>query len=124
MSDEGRSTTDLSLRVPDLAASRERVIRLCKADDVPTGDVIRVELSDRAVAVFNLADGYFVTDDACTHGPGLMSEGFIEDGVVECNFHGGQFDIRTGEVVAPPCMVALETYVVEVVDGWVEISLQ
>ena len=32
--------------------------------------------------------------------------------MIECDFHNGAFDIRTGEVVAPPCMVPLKTYVV------------
>lgn len=47
------------------------------------------------------------------------SEGWIIDDVVECNFHGGAFNIRTGAVEAPPCMDPLRTYAVEVVDGTV-----
>ena len=31
----------------------------------------------------------------------------VEDDVVECNFHNGEFNIRTGEVVSPPCMVPM-----------------
>jgi nitrite reductase/ring-hydroxylating ferredoxin subunit len=42
--------------------------------------------------------------------------------VVECNFHQGQFNIRTGEVVLPPCMVPIKTYPVTVVDGKVTIE--
>ena len=42
-----------------------------------------------------------------------------DEGVVECNFHNGAFNIMTGEVVAPPCMVPLRTYKVSVVDGQV-----
>ena len=30
--------------------------------------------------------------------------------VVECDFHNGAFNIRTGAVVAPPCMIPLKTY--------------
>ena len=62
------------------------------------------------LAVFNLDGEFFVTDDACTHGPGSLSEGFIEGEVVECNFHNGQFNIKTGEVVAAPCMVPVKIY--------------
>jgi nitrite reductase/ring-hydroxylating ferredoxin subunit len=43
--------------------------------------------------------------------------------VVECNFHNGQFNIRTGEVVLPPCMVPIKTYPVEVQDGKVTIEV-
>ena len=61
-------------------------------------------------SVYNLDGDFRVTDDACTHGPGSLSEGFVEGDVVECNFHQGKFNIRTGEVVAPPCMVPVKTY--------------
>ena len=42
--------------------------------------------------------------------------------VVECNFHNGAFHIPTGRVEAPPCMVPLRTYSVQVVDGKVFIE--
>jgi nitrite reductase/ring-hydroxylating ferredoxin subunit len=38
-------------------------------------------------------------------------------------FHQGQFNIRTGEVVLPPCTVAVKTYRAFVRDGKVFIEL-
>jgi nitrite reductase/ring-hydroxylating ferredoxin subunit len=72
--------------------------------------------------VFNVDGEFFVTDDLCTHGPGSLSEGYIDGDIVECNFHNGQFNIRTGEVVSPPCMVPVKTYPVTVIDGRVTIE--
>ena len=94
-------------------------IQLCSAADVPAGAVIRVETMGLAFAVFNLDGEYYVTDDACTHGPGLMSEGFVDGDCVECNFHQGVFNIKTGAVVQPPPMVPLKTYSASVEDGYV-----
>jgi nitrite reductase/ring-hydroxylating ferredoxin subunit len=91
-------------------------VELCKADQVTPGSALRVEAAGLTVAVFNVDGAFYVTDDACTHGPGSLSEGFIDGDVVECNFHNGQFDIKTGEVVSPPCMVPVKTYPT-VVDG-------
>jgi anthranilate 1,2-dioxygenase ferredoxin subunit len=85
-------------------------IRLCSADDVDFGGAIRVEMDDLVLAVFNIDGIFYVTDDQCTHGPGSLSEGYISGHVVECDFHNGEFDIRTGEVVAPPCMIPVKTY--------------
>ena len=98
-------------------------IRLCGADDVVPGAALRVETDDYTLAVFNVGGTFYVTDDNCTHGPGSLSEGYIEDDVVECNFHNGQFNIRTGEVVSPPCMVPVKTYpaVVEGGDVFIEV---
>ena len=85
-------------------------IDLCSTAEVAPGTALRVESGGLALAVYNVDGEFFVTDDACTHGPGLLSEGFIEGDVVECNFHNGQFNIKPGEVVSPPCMVPIKTY--------------
>ncbi len=98
-------------------------IELCSTADVAPGTALKVEAGDLTLAVFNVDGEFFVTDDMCTHGPGSLSEGYIEDDVVECNFHNGQFNIRTGEVVSPPCMVAVKTYPVLVVDDKVTIEV-
>ena len=100
-----------------------RRIKLCAVDDVAPGTALKVEADDLVVAVFNLDGRFYVTDDACTHGPGSLSEGFIEDDVVECNFHNGQFNIRTGEVVSPPCMLPVRTYPTVVEDGSIYIEV-
>ena len=87
-----------------------RRIALCKPAEVSAGAAIRIEKEGLTLAVFNLDGEFHVTDDACTHGPGSLSEGCITGDVVECDFHNGAFNIRTGEVVTPPCMIPLKTY--------------
>ena len=91
-------------------------IALCRTTDVAEGSAIRVEHGDLVLAVYNVGGEYFVTDDMCTHGPGSLSDGYLEDDEIECNFHGGRFNVRTGEVAGPPCMVPVKTYRV-VLDG-------
>jgi nitrite reductase/ring-hydroxylating ferredoxin subunit len=97
-------------------------IELCDASDVPAGGALKVETNGLILAVFNLDGEIYVTDDACTHGPGSLSEGEIYGDRVECNFHKGEFNIKTGEVVAPPCMIALMTYKVTIKNGKVYID--
>ena len=98
-------------------------VELCKIEEVAAGSALKVEAGGLSVAVFNLDGEFYVTDDACTHGPGQMSEGELYGDVVTCNFHGGQFNVRTGEVVGPPCMVPLKTYPVTVQGGDIYIAL-
>jgi nitrite reductase/ring-hydroxylating ferredoxin subunit len=69
------------------------------------GGALKVETEGLEVAVFNVEGVFYVTDDTCTHGPGSLSEGYLEGHRIECDFHNGAFDVRTGEVVAPPCMI-------------------
>ncbi len=85
-------------------------IALCQSAEVGEGQVIRIDKGELTLAVFNLNGEFHVTDDACTHGPGSLSEGSVEGDLVVCDFHGGAFNIRTGEVAEPPCMEPLKTY--------------
>ena len=101
-----------------------RRIALCSKGEVGPGTAIRIEKDGLVVAVFNLDGEYHVTDDACTHGPGSLSEGCITGDVVECDFHNGAFNIRTGDVVTPPCMIPIKTYRTVVdSDGFVSIEV-
>jgi nitrite reductase/ring-hydroxylating ferredoxin subunit len=105
----------------DTALSRR--IQLCHIGDVPLGEAMKLQTDGLTLAVFNLDGKFYVTDDACTHGPGSLSEGFIDGDVVECNFHQGAFNIRTGAVVLPPCMVPVRTYKTVVENDHVFIEL-
>ena len=98
-------------------------LELCSTDDVADGAALKVEIGDLILAVFNVEGEFYVMDDTCTHGPGSLSEGYIEGDVVECNFHNGQFNIRTGEVVSPPCMIPEKIYPVVVENGKVVIEV-
>jgi nitrite reductase/ring-hydroxylating ferredoxin subunit len=97
-------------------------VRVCSVDDVASGEALKVETHGLTLAVFNLDGDFHVTDDHCTHGPGSLSEGFIDGDCVECNFHQGVFNIRTGAVVQPPCIVPVRTYPATVEDGAVFIE--
>ncbi len=93
------------------------LIRLCTTDDVAEGGVLKVEVEDLTLAVFNLGGKFFVLDDQCTHGPGSLSEGSVDGDEIECDFHNGRFHIPTGAVAGPPCMIPVQTYTVQIVDG-------
>ena len=85
-------------------------LSLCNKSDVSVGKAIKIEKNGLTLAVFNIEGEYYVTDDLCTHGPGSLSEGEITGDEVECDFHNGSFNIKTGEPVAAPCMIPLKTY--------------
>ena len=82
-----------------------------------------METAGLTLAVYHVGADFYVTDDACTHGPGSLSEGFLDGDVIECNFHQGCFNVRTGEVVTPPCVVPIKTYKTIVEDGAVYIEV-
>lgn len=98
-------------------------VDLCATEEVPAGEARKVEAGGLTVAVYNVEGSFYVTDDHCTHGPGSLSQGVLDGYEIECDFHQGCFDVRTGEVTAPPCMVPVKTYPVVVDGGRVSIEV-
>jgi nitrite reductase/ring-hydroxylating ferredoxin subunit len=98
--------------------------RLCIASEVPQGTAKKVVVGRLALAVFNLGGEFYVTDDTCTHGFASLSDGIIDGDIVECPWHGGTFDIRSGTPVGHPCTVPVNSYRSIVRDGavWVDLS--
>jgi nitrite reductase/ring-hydroxylating ferredoxin subunit len=96
---------------------------LCAAADIEDDTPVRVAAYNTAFAVFRVGDRYYVTQDACTHGPGSLAEGYVDGEEVECPFHQGRFHIPSGRPSAPPCTVALRTWAVRLIDGQVCIDL-
>ena len=103
----------------DRAGSIARLTVLCRADDVTADAPLRVEQDGTVFAVFVVGDRCYVTQDACTHGPGSLSEGYVDGEEIECPFHQGRFHIPTGRPSAAPCTVPLRVWPVRLVDGQV-----
>jgi len=95
--------------------TEETLIAVGGVDDFPVGTVRRVNRPGAApLAVYHIAEGFFATEDTCTHGIGSLSEGTLDGDVIECPFHGGAFNVRTGRAESPPCVVELQTFEVVV----------
>jgi nitrite reductase (NADH) small subunit len=55
-----------------------------------------VEHGGRRLAVFDVGGRLVVTDDACPHRGGPLSEGVVRNGAVMCPWHWYTFDLRSG----------------------------
>jgi len=101
----------------------EDLHRLCCLDELEEGTITGGTLPDGHRVAIYLVDGdVYVTDDRCSHGDAsLTEEGSVDGCTVECSWHFGTFDIRTGEPTASPCTEPIRTYRVTVRDGevWV-----
>jgi nitrite reductase/ring-hydroxylating ferredoxin subunit len=97
--------------------------RLCEVSDVSEDLPFRAEVDTVGYAVFQVGELYFVTADLCSHGPGFLSEGYAEGCEVECPFHQGRFDLRTGVPTSPPCEVPIAVWTPVVRDGGIHIDV-
>ncbi len=77
----------------------------------------------RRIAIFNLDGTFYPIDEECTHAGGPLSEGTIDGEEIECPWHQGRFNIKTGAVVDPPPMDDLASYNVRLSGEDVEVEI-
>lgn len=120
--------TDFRMTLPRHASGKipgmknATLVPLCGIAEVGPGCAVRAESGGCAYAVFNVEGKLFVTQDACTHGPGSLAEGYVLDDEVECPFHQGRFHIPSGQATCAPATEALKTWKAAVIDGkvWID----
>jgi naphthalene 1,2-dioxygenase system ferredoxin subunit len=84
---------------------------VAQLQELTLGAMIGVEVDGRDVAIYRLENGeVYATDNICTHGFARLTDGFLDDDVVECPLHGGQFNVRTGKGVCAPIVEDLATF--------------
>lgn len=91
-------------------------VKVANTNDIPPGEMLIVEVGGEEIAIANLDGDFVAFQNACTHRAGPLGEGILTGEIVECPFHAGQFNVRTGACVAPPPTEPLKTYAVDV-DG-------
>ncbi len=101
-----------------LAAERdaEGFLAVAALDELPPGASKRVYNGADAIALFNVDGTFYAVSDRCSHGRASLSEGSVDgDGcTLNCPWHGGRFDIKTGEPCGGPVRVPIKTYRVKV----------
>jgi len=77
-------------------------VRVASLAEVPPGTGRQVQVSGRALAIYNLDGIMHAIDGTCTHRGGPLGEGALVGNVVTCPWHGARFDVTTGAVLGPP----------------------
>lgn len=97
-------------------------IDVAAESDLLEGAGVAVTVSGREVALFATPLGVFATDNACTHGPARLCEGWLEGHEVECPLHQGRFNIQTGQATCGPATEPLHCWPVKIEAGrvWVQ----
>ena len=91
-------------------------VPVATVSELPPETSKRVYRGSEAIALFNVNGEYYAVSDRCTHGRGSLSEGNVDPAtcLLECPWHGGKFNIHTGEPKEGPVQVPIKTYEVRV----------
>jgi len=93
-----------------------------RIEDMPDGTCKTIELPNgRELALFKVNGEFYATENFCPHKGASLAAGHLCDHIIECELHGWQFDVRTGECLT--VTETIETYEVFVEDGTVKIFI-
>ena len=69
------------------------------------------EIKPNQIKQVSIDGNYFAINDTCTHAGGSLSEGKVEGSIITCDWHGAQFDCKSGKLVKFPAKIDdLESY--------------
>ncbi len=93
-------------------------VRVASVSEVAEGQMRGVRVGDREIAVYHLPGGTFhATDNICSHEYAQLSDGWLENGSVECPLHAARFDVKTGKALCAPAEKDLVVFEIKIEGG-------
>ncbi|MGD2070531.1 MAG: non-heme iron oxygenase ferredoxin subunit [Gemmatimonadota bacterium] len=92
-------------------------VRAASLQDVPPGSLKGVEVEGERIALANVDGDVYALEDRCSHQDFPLSDGELEDGKLECIYHGARFDVCDGRAIQLPAIRPVKTWDVVVRDG-------
>ena len=110
-----------------MTESTSTTIEVCRADELPSGEMKLIEAPDGAkIGIFNCAGSLYAIEDRCSHDDGPLAEGEFdpERKTVECPRHGSLFDLTTGRPKTLPAYMPVDTFPVRIEDGVIKLEVR
>jgi 3-phenylpropionate/trans-cinnamate dioxygenase ferredoxin subunit len=96
---------------------------VAKTGDLDDQECIAVSVGRTDIGIYRLDGQYYALSDICTHAYAAMTDGYVEDGQIECPLHGACFDIRTGKALTAPATEDLDSYPVRIEGDQIQVGL-
>ena len=77
-------------------------IGVCDAEQVQEDFPYSGSIDGKEIGIYLIDGEYYALEDVCPHAYALLSQGFVEDGKVECPLHEAVFDVKTGQCLHGP----------------------
>jgi nitrite reductase/ring-hydroxylating ferredoxin subunit len=94
-------------------------IKVASIDELKVNQMKLIHIRGKRVVVCRTEKGYAAFDDHCTHRGGSLAGGAMICGTVQCPWHGSQFDVHSGSMLAGPATKSISVYPVKEIDKMV-----
>jgi nitrite reductase/ring-hydroxylating ferredoxin subunit len=98
-------------------------VQVARIGDVPPGQLLAVNLNGQSVVLANVDGTICAFSGICSHADGPLDRGRLRGDIVECPFHGGQFEVRSGKAVMLPATEDIPTIAVRIEGEAIQVAL-
>lgn len=102
----------------------DRFTRVAAEAEVPPNSLKAVEVNGVKVCLVHAGGAIHAFKDNCSHRDFPLSAGTLEDGTIECAWHGARFDVATGRAVRLPAIKPVRKYDVKVENGEIYVAVE
>ena len=89
-------------------------VKVASTSDIPEGTCKAFDVKLNEFVIAHTADGFHAIADECSHDGSPFGESKLDGFEVICPRHGARFDVRSGDVTAPPAVVPVDKYELKV----------
>jgi uncharacterized membrane protein/nitrite reductase/ring-hydroxylating ferredoxin subunit len=98
-------------------------IEVATADELEVNAMKLLHVKNKRIVLARTEDRFVAFDDHCTHKGGSLAGGSALCNMVQCPWHGSQFDLISGEIKSGPAKKAIKVYSVKEREGKIILEL-
>ncbi|AZG11160.1 non-heme iron oxygenase ferredoxin subunit [Pigmentiphaga sp. H8] len=96
---------------------------IMSSGDLPEGEPRPLTLDGQEVLLVRHEGAVYAMGNVCSHAYALLTDGWYEDGCVECPLHQAAFDVRTGRPTCGPATAPVPIFAVTERHGQIMLDL-
>jgi nitrite reductase/ring-hydroxylating ferredoxin subunit/uncharacterized membrane protein len=89
--------------------------------DLPEGELRRVEVGERRIVLARQGGHVYALAERCSHLGGPLADGMLEDGCIQCPWHGSRFALEDGRPIDGPASIPQPSFETRVRNGRIEV---
>ena len=90
------------------------IVTVAKKSEIENGKMKEFRIGDKVITIANVDGEFLAFDGICTHQYCSLAGGFLDGYTLTCYCHGTQFDVKKGDVLAPPATKPIGIYPVRI----------
>ena len=98
-------------------------VTVARLEDVPPGELKAVKAGNKDVCLANVDGTIYAIGNICTHAGAPLADGYLDGELLECPWHAGFFNVKTGEAIQVPVFEDVPSYEVRIEGDEIQVAV-